>query len=165
MQFRLHICYVTHPISSGGTIIKSIGIRINIDAFPMAQYHSTKHFFKFCIRISQLDIRPYLGSRIAQPHGVDITGINKRIVFTVQFTIMYCSIQCIGKTIFKHPSQIRIGQHFFYFRYFLLYDIRYEQSFLFLRTAADILSDIITYRNRIISHTLHNGITFCRIKR
>ena len=107
MQLRFHIRQVAHPFTPFRTIIERIGIRIDIDTFKLAVDNSGKHRFQFRIGIGQLYIRPYLGPRVTEPHGMNISCIYKSIGFAVfAFAEVYGGIQCIGETIGKHPGQL-----------------------------------------------------------
>jgi hypothetical protein len=117
-----------------GAVIKRICIRVDIDTFKLAEDHSCQHFFQFGVRISQLHIRPYLCTGVAQPHGMNIPRIYERIRFAIaSLTEMYGSIQGIRETVGKHPCQLRILQKLLYTKNLLFHCIRTEQAVGYFR--------------------------------
>ena len=114
MQFRFHVGEVGHPFPSDSTVVESIGIRIDIDAFKLPADHSFKHFFQFRIFICQLYVRPDLCSGITQPHGMNIACVNKSVGLAICCAVMNGCFQGIGETIFEHPCQFLIGKQLFY---------------------------------------------------
>ena len=127
MQFGFHIGEVRSPlVFLKRTGIKGIGIGVDIDALELTQDHAAQHFLEFRVFVGKLYIRPYLGTRIAQPHRCDIAGIDEGIILAVE---MHRCVDGIGKTVFEHPCQIGIVlQLLLHFLDFLLYCIRTEQS-------------------------------------
>ena len=115
MKFRLHVCQIRLPFAACRTVIKGVGIRININAHPLTVDNACQHFFQCRVFIGQLYIRPYLCSGVTQPHGMNISRIHKGIRTSVfKMPEVNRRIQRIGKTIRKHPDQTRIGQQTLY---------------------------------------------------
>ena len=147
VQLRFHVRKVTHPMTvRNSAVIKSIRVRIDIDTFELAENNTCQHFFQFGIRISQLYVRPYLCTGVAQPHGVNIARIYERIRFAIaSFTEMYSGVQRIRETVGKHPCQLRILQKFLYTENLLLYRIGTEQTIGYFRAVIFLNSIRQTY--------------------
>ncbi len=51
---------------------------------------------------------------ISKPHGMNISRINNRVVFSIiVFAIPYSRVKCIGEAAFERPTQFGIGRHSF----------------------------------------------------
>ena len=135
MNFWFHSRVVALPFTSRWTIIESIGISIDICILKLPENNAPKHFLQLRIFINQTHIRPHLSSRIALPHGGNITGIDKRIVVSVLHPIMNGRFKCIRITVLKHPSKSWIAlQYSFNTLNFFLYCFRLEKPFGHRRT-------------------------------
>ena len=157
MQFGLHVCTVGLPLTALGTVIESIGVRILINAQKLTANDSFEHRLQLRIIVGKLYVRPYLCTRVAQPHGMDVARIDKSVRFTVQHTEVHGGIQCIWETVLEHPGQIRILQQRFYFRNFLFDDIRLKQTLLRLGTLADVAANVIIRCRKRFFRNLFNG--------
>ena len=119
MHTGLHVCLVVFPLASLNRFFKErIGIGIQVDALPLAQYNTSEQFLQFGVAIGKLHIGPHLCSRVTQPHGGNIAGIDEGVVVAVHLLIVHGGLQRIGETVAKHPCQIGIRRqqslHLFY---------------------------------------------------
>ena len=57
------------------------------------------------------EIWPDLGSRIAQPHGVDVSSVDKSTWIAV-FVLaeMHGGIEGVRETVLEHPAQLGVGE-------------------------------------------------------
>ena len=111
MQFRLHLCQILLPFSADWPIIERIGIRINVDAHPLAVNHTRHHLLQMSIFIGQRHVWPHLSTRIPQPHCMNISRINERIGATIlEVTEMNRGVKGVRKAVRKHPRQLLIGE-------------------------------------------------------
>ena len=159
VQFGLHVRKVAHPFAAFGIHVESIGIRVDIDTLELTFDNAGQHFFQFRVFVGKLHVRPYLCTRIAQPHGVNVTRINKRIIFTVK---MNSSIQCVRETVFEHPCQAGIRQQLLDMRNLLFHSLRDKQTFRCFRTVRLIVVDfgIILLDDKItVRYSLHIAST------
>ena len=107
VKFRFHVRQVAHPFASFGVHVESVGVWVDIDTFKLAVDDSCQHLFQFGVFIGKLHIRPYLRTGIAEPHGVDVSGVYKSVLFSVEVN---GSVQCVREAVLEHPCQFRIGQ-------------------------------------------------------
>ena len=92
--------------------IECIGIRIDAYAFELPADHAGNHLPEFGILVYISQIRPYLRSRVAEPHCRDVTGVYERVRLTVfAFDRMDSSVKSVGIAVCEHPLQARILQH------------------------------------------------------
>ncbi len=141
MVIEIHVRLVTLPLSSGRTIIESVGIGVNVDEFELTENRTAQHLLQRRILICQLHIREHLSTGIAQPHGVDVTCINKGIVFTIflVYAIVHRSVDCVWITVLKHPAEIGVFlQQFLYPCNLLLHCLGMEKAILHFRTLRHI---------------------------
>ena len=78
--------------------------------------HAFDEGFYFGVAVDKAQIRPHLIGGIAQPHGVDVAGNDKRIGTTL-FILRGChgGIERVGKTVGKKPRQFRVAQRLAHF--------------------------------------------------
>ena len=101
---RLHVGNIGFPVSLLiGFLIECIRIRIKADTFELAENHSCNQFSQILVLIDHWKIRPDLCSRVPEPHGGDVTGIDKCVILPDR---MNGSVQCVRKTIGEHPPEL-----------------------------------------------------------
>ena len=148
VQFGLHGRTVGFPLTALRPVVEGIGIRIKIDAQELTADYSFEHLLQFRVLVGKLNVGPHLRTRIAQPHGMNVTRIDKGIGLTVQHTEMYRRVQCVRETVFEHPGQIGIFQESLYLGNLLLNDIRLKQPVFLRRTLADVTAHVVFGRRK-----------------
>lgn len=129
MHLGDHVGHIALPVAAGRTVVESIGIRIEVDTLELTADHTLYHIFESLVLVGKLQIRPHLGTRVAQPHGMDIAGVYKGIVLAlVALAVMYCGVDGVGETILEHPGQFAVGKHLFYLCDLGLYRLGVEQT-------------------------------------
>ena len=124
ISIRLGAGYITLASSTCGTIIECIGIRIDAYQLELTDHRTCNHLGKVRIICGIAHVWPHLGSRIPEPHGSYIAGIDKGIspsVVTILIKVDSC-IESIRIAILEHPRQLRIIKLSLYLPYLLLHD-------------------------------------------
>ena len=110
MQFLFHISKVAFPFTTGRSFVEAVSIRVDVDTPGLAVDDAGKHGFHFRVVVGELDMREYLCRRVTEPHGVDITGQDEGVRLTIHHLVFASRIQCIWKTVFEHPGELRVFQ-------------------------------------------------------
>ena len=75
---------------------------------------------------------------------MDVAGVDKSVRGAVGIAAeMHGGVECVGKAVFKHPCQLRIGQQGLDSGYFRLDGVGSEQAGVDGRTLRDIDSGIV----------------------
>ena len=144
IDFGDHVGAVGLPLSAGGTVVESVGIRVQDYAAELAADNPRDHVAQGGIRLCQRHVWPHLGRGITQPHGMDVAGVDKSVRGAVGIAAeMHGGVECVGKAVFKHPCQLRIGQQGLDSGYFRLDGVGSEQAGVDGRTLRDIDSGIV----------------------
>ena len=107
MQFGFHVGEVAHPFAAGGAYVEGVGIGVDVDALELAVDDAGQHLLQLRVFVSQLYVGPYLGTRVAQPHGVDVAGVYKGVVVAVE---VYGGVERVGETVLEHPGEAGVGE-------------------------------------------------------
>ena len=110
MEFLFHVRKITFPFAAGRPFVEAVGIRIDVDTPGLTVDDAGKHGFHFRIVVCKLDMREYLCRRVTEPHGMDITGQDEGVGLTIHHLVFASRIQCVGKTVFEHPGELRVFQ-------------------------------------------------------
>ena len=103
MNSRLHVRYVLGPFAPLVFLfIECICIRVDADAFELAQNHACDELLELGIIVNQGDVWPYLRARIPEPHRMDVSCIYEGIIFSYR---MDRSVKRVRETVGKHPCQ------------------------------------------------------------
>ena len=130
---RLHIGDVAGPFSALVLfLIECIGIRVDADALELAQDHAGEEVLQLGVLIDQQQIRPYLSAGIAEPHRMDVSGIDEGVVISDR---MDRRVKRVGETIGEHPGQPFVLQKFHDLLNLGLDGFGDEESFIFRRTS------------------------------
>ena len=110
MQLGLHVRQVVFPLAARRTVVKGVGIGVQHDALELAQDHAAQHVLQFRVLTGILDVRPHLGTAVAQPHRMDVARIDKRVVLAILVqTVVDRAVERVGEAVHKHPCQARIA--------------------------------------------------------
>ena len=91
--------------------VERIGIWIYANAFELPSDHSFDHFLQGRILVYITDVWPYLGARVAKPHGRNVSGVYECVWSSLLiFVVMYGGVKGVGIAVGKHPLQTRILQ-------------------------------------------------------
>ena len=135
MKFGLHVGEVAHPFTTDRTVVEGIGIGIDADALELAVNNACYHVLQLLVAVGELDIGPYLGSGVAEPHGMDIAGINESIVAAIGIlAVVHGGIEGVGEAVLEHPCELGVLEHLLDTLDFLLDSFRLEKTCGFLRT-------------------------------
>ena len=92
--------------------IECIRIRIYADALELSVDHARDHLLEFRVLVDIAHIRPYLRSRVAEPHCRDVTGIDEGVGLTVLALYrMDSSVKGVWIAVCEHPLQARVLKH------------------------------------------------------
>ena len=111
MQFVLHGCIVTLPLATTlyRTIVESIGVWVDVDAEELAINHACYHLLQLGILIGKLNVRPHLRPRVSQPHGMNVTRIDKGIWPSLCIVAeVHRRVNGIWEAVGKHPRQLLV---------------------------------------------------------
>ena len=108
MQSGDHFGAVAHPLTGHQFLVEGIGIRIEQYALGLAVYHPSQQGLQFIVFGCQRKVRPHLCGAVAQPHGMDVAGDDKRIGLPVTYAMFHRGIEGVGETIPEHPGQFGI---------------------------------------------------------
>ena len=111
MQLGLHVGAVCHPFATCGAVVVSVGVGVDVDAEELTADDAFEHLFQLRALVGQLDVGPDLCTRIAQPHGMDVAGVDEGVGFSVAFAVVYGGVQRVGEAVFEHPGQFGVGEH------------------------------------------------------
>ena len=115
VQFGAHLGLVAHPLMVGVRVVgveERIGIGIELDALELAADHAGQHTAQVLVLVGQLEVGPHLRTRVTEPHGMDVSGINHRVVLAVVvLAVAHRRVERVGKTVLEHPGQLGIGEH------------------------------------------------------
>ena len=103
MQVGIHRGVVAGPFAACRSHVKGVGIGVDADTLQLAQDGASYHFSDFLVFFGKLYVRPYLGTRIAQPHGVNVACIYKGIVVALSIRVVYGGVERVRKTVLEHP--------------------------------------------------------------
>ena len=106
---RVHVRTVSHPMASCRAVVERIGV----DSYrkELTIYDPGNHPPQMLILSSELHIRPDLGSGIAQPHGVYVSGIDEGVrIAVLVLAEMYRRVECVREAVAKHPRKFRVRQ-------------------------------------------------------
>ena len=108
MQSGLHAAVVAHPAALLGEVaVERIGVRVVLDVLELTQDDTLNHLLDILVLLGKLEIGPYLGCRVAAPHGVDVAGIDKGVGVAVGvFLVVHGGVEGVGETVLKHPGEI-----------------------------------------------------------
>ena len=59
---------------------------MNVNTEELTADDAFEHLFQMSVTVGKLHVGPYLGARIAQPHGMDVAGVDKGVGLAVQHT-------------------------------------------------------------------------------
>ena len=112
---------VALPLTTGGTHVEGVGIRVDTNTLQLAQDGAPHHLTDLHVVLGKLHVGPHLGTGVAKPHGMDVAGIDKGVVIAFAVGIMYGSVKCVRETVLEHPCQVRrVLQKFLHFGNLLL---------------------------------------------
>ena len=125
----LHAAVVAHPAALLGEVaVERIGVRVVLDVLELTQDDTLNHLLDILVLLGKLEIGPYLGSRVAAPHGVDVAGVG---VAVGVFLVVHGGVEGVGETVLKHPGEIgRVLQTLLHVLDALLDDLGTEEAFL-----------------------------------
>lgn len=133
VQSGLHAAVVAHPAALLGEVaVERIGVRVVLDVLELTQDDTLNHLLDILVLFGKLEIGPYLGCRVAAPHGVDVAGIDKGVGVAVGvFLVVHGGVEGVGETVLKHPGEIgRVLQTLLHVLDALLDDLGTEEAFL-----------------------------------
>ena len=122
----------------GRTVVERIGVRVDGYQAQLGVDYAREHLSEVFIATGQLDIGPDLRPGIPEPHGVDITRIDKGFG-RIAVSEMDRRIEGVRETVHEHPAELGIlqeGRHFVDFR---LDGLTAEQPVRFGRTLRNIV--------------------------
>ena len=94
-------------------LVKSVGIRIEDDAFFLAIDDASYQLLQRFVFLDQRQVWPDLSGAVAQPHGINVASDDIGVGFAINDFKFNGGIEGIGKTIFKQPGQFWISDLFF----------------------------------------------------
>ena len=111
MQFGMHTC-VLHPRPVGiGFSVEGVGVRVAVDALPLAQDYAGKHPTQRFIFGRKLYIGPNLRATVAKPHRMDVACIDKGIGLSILALFKVDGgVERVGITGCKHLRQLLVGE-------------------------------------------------------
>ena len=129
MEFGLHVGQILLPFTAGRTVVESVCIGVDVDELELAAYSALHHCLKLGVFVGKLHIRPYLRSRVAEPHGVDVAGIHECIVLAIlTLAVMYGGVDSIGETVLEHPCKLLVLELLLHLGDFFLDGLRLEET-------------------------------------
>ena len=86
-------------------IEECVGVGIEFDALELAADNARQHAAQVLVLIGQLEIGPHLRTGVAEPHGMDISGVDKCVGLPVFLVLaeMDGGVQRVGKAVSEHP--------------------------------------------------------------
>lgn len=133
-----HLGVVAHPFAAGRAVIEGVGVRVEDNALELASDHALDHHLELLVAVGQPHVGPHLGAGVAKPHGVDVAGVDKRVVLALGvLTVMYGSVESVGEAVLKHPHQFGVGQRLTHQRYLPLHLRRMKQTLCRRRAPGD----------------------------
>ena len=139
MQLGLHVREVGLPVATRRSVVERVGIRVDVDAAELSPDDAAQHAPKGLVVVGKAHVGPHLGTRIAQPHGVNVARIDKRVVVAVgRLAIVDGGLQRVGEAVLEHPSQLRIVlEQPFHLLDLPLYGFGTEQALFHRRTLGE----------------------------
>ena len=130
MQFGLHVGHVALPLTSRRTVVEGVGIGVDHQAAQLPQYHAAQHMGQLRVVVGKAHVGPHLGTRVAQPHGVDVARIDEGVVLAVgRLAVVHGGLQRVRETVLEHPCQVVVPfQFFLHILDLVVYRLRAEKA-------------------------------------
>src|SRR5581483_1952966 len=75
----------------------------------MPSHYALQHGLEPTVLAGEGKIRPDLGRRVTQPHGVDIASDDEGVRHTVLLLKEDSRVECVGEALLEHGGEPRIG--------------------------------------------------------
>ena len=116
VKFGAHVGLVAHPLVIGIRVLgveEGVSVGIQLDALELAADHAGDHVAQLLVLVGQLHVRPHLGARVTEPHGMDVTRVDHRVVLAVLVLARptHGRVERVREAVLEHPRQAGVGQH------------------------------------------------------
>ncbi|RZK16817.1 MAG: metal-independent alpha-mannosidase, partial [Hymenobacter sp.] len=92
----------------GRVLVEGVGVGVLQDAARLAADNARHELAQGRVLGHELQIRPYLGRAVAQPHGVEVAGNDVGIGPALAHAEGGGSVEGVGKAIAKQPAQLGV---------------------------------------------------------
>ena len=121
-------------------IEEGICIWIDRNTLELTTDHSGNHLPEMIVLICKLNIGPYLGTGITEPHSVDIACVYESIFLSILIvTVINSGVKSVREAVGEHPAEFRIGQECCNFLNFLFYGFGCEVPVFYSRTTVNCM--------------------------
>ena len=113
VQHGIHLCQVLLPVAVGaGFPVEGVGVGVEADPLQLAQDDPLQHLLQVLVLRRELDVGEPLGTRVAEPHGMDVARVDERVGQAVVALLVEVDggVEGVGEAVDEHPGQTQVGQ-------------------------------------------------------
>ena len=107
-----------------GAVAEGVGVGVDEDALELAEDDAADHLPQLVVFTGVRQVGPDLRGGVAEPHGVDVAGVDEGVVVAVDGAEMDGRVERVGEAVFKHPRQLLVRERAFDAHDFFLYGFR-----------------------------------------
>ena len=134
-----------------GAVAEGVGVGVEEDALELAEDDAADHLPQLVVFADKSQVGPDLGGGVAEPHGVDVAGVDEGVVVTIDGAKVDGGVERVGEAVFEHPSQLLVRDHPFDAHDFFLDGFGDEEPF----------GDGRAERQRVVRFVADGGVVVC----